>query len=242
MKKFLPCLIVFALLAVAALWARAAYENRLNELVDENNRLADSAQAVIVRNEETGLELAELRSHLATTEDQAAELVTANEALDRRNRQLGRRLGAALNANARLEAIIEGGVVADPTVDADTVRATFAGVKESNGDTIGYHADVVIPLADPPSSMMTAALFATLTVDTRHVWSAEGEPTCQVSIRHENVTAVPGRCVEVLGDRPIEEAARIKLLGLDLSSPAALAIVGGTSLTLGLIVGLLVGG
>lgn len=236
MKKILFALGLILLLLIAySIWAKG----RLDDLVAQNNLLADSALAVTVRDQETGLELAEVRSHLATTEEQAAGLIVENEVLDERNRTLDRRLGAALNANARLEAIIEGGVVSDPTVEADTVRATFAGVKESNGDTIGYEADVIIPLLDPPSSTMTARLFAMLTVDTRHVWSADSEPTCQVSIRHENVTAVPGRCVEVLGERPIEEAARIKLLGLDLSSPAALGIAGGIGVTVGLIIGLL---
>lgn len=227
-----------AAIVVVLLVVRAVlYGQRLRDLVEENNRLASTAEATSTELEETGQLVGALRAHLAVTMARAQELWGDSSALDRENERLGNRLAAAQTANARLETELESRPVELPIVDDEEVlRATFHDVSVSAGDTIEAVSRLTLPLADPSRSTLATRLRASLTIDTRLVW-AGGVPECQISVRHADVDARPGRCVEALGDRPIEEEAGIRLPSIGTSAAITVGLVG-----LGVLVGLAVGG
>ena len=210
-------------------WGKA----RLDAAVAANNAVADTASAQLVTEHNT--EIGELRAHLATSQSDAASLMEDTSALSRRNRRLGRELSTAVNAVATLR--VELGAQTPDTVVVTpdgVVRATFSDASLSNGDSIGYDANLTLPLQDPDAAELAVTLAARLTIDTRLLWEGE-TPICQVSVRHELVSALPGRCIEVLGRRPVEVASGT------LSLPAPIAIsVGGGLLLVGLALGALI--
>lgn len=207
MKRYAPWILGGALvlalaIAVASIVGYLGAKDRYNQAVEDNNRLAAEDTVRSIELSDSIQVLNEVRSFLARSEGEALRLAGENEALDQKNRELGRKLQTAIQATAEIEAEFDSATAVLASIENDTLRLEASDDLVEVGGAIAYDLDAAVPLLDPESARIRLRLTGSFVVDTRVVWE-DSVPICQTTARVSFVEVRPGRCVVNLERTPI---------------------------------------